>query len=321
MYLSDDVKVFNVKDIWQYSKDHNVKMLSEYPADFWAGYRANYQRFDRYFMKLFTSWFPIEQDYSEGVESIQQDFAYDVYAHLMANDKRYSELYRVNVIQDDAAYSLTNNVDYTETTQRISNRDIEFNKGSETDTETNSRTKGQEVDSESNSRVKGSETDSESNSRTYGSHTDTESNSIAYGAHVTDTTKSTSAYNATTYQATDKESVDDGTHTDTENKSRTEAEKTDTETLSRTEGQRTDTETLSRTEGQRQDSESLSRTEGIRKDTTDDDTTEDITTHKVGNMGVQTVDDMLKKHWDNWTLFDFYGIIFQDIATMLLRGC
>ena len=321
MYLSDDVKIFNIKDIWQYAKDHNVKMLSEYPADCWAAYRANHERFDRYFMKKFTSWFPIEQDYSEGVESIQQDFAYDVYAHRMANDKRYSELYRVNVIQDDTAYSLTNNVDYTETTSRTVDRDVEFNKGSQTNTEDNSRTKGQQTDTEDNSRTKGQQTDTEDNSRTKGSETITEDNSIEYGAHETDLTKSTSAFNESTFTATDKEVTESLTHTDNEDKSRTEGSRTDTEDLSTTYGSRTDTEDLSRTEGSRTDTEDLSRTEGTRKDTTADDTQEDITVHKVGNMGVQTVDDMLKKHWDNWTLFDFYGLIFDDIAKILLRGC
>ena len=74
----------------------------------------------------FTSWFPFDQEYSEGVASIQQDFTFDVYAHLMANDKRYAELWRVNVIPDNEAYSLTNNVDVTETYGETNGRDITF---------------------------------------------------------------------------------------------------------------------------------------------------------------------------------------------------
>ena len=71
------------------------------------------------------------------------------------------------------------------------------------------------------------------------------------------------------------------------------------------------------TYGAHKDERDDTYTEGARQDVTD----EDITVHKVGNMGVQTVDDMLKKHWDNWSMFDFYGLIFEDIAKNLLRGC
>ena len=306
--MFEEARVYNIKDLYKFTRDNNRKLLSEYGSDFWAGYRANSSYFDRRFMKLYASWFPMDQDPDETLQSIQEDFTYDVYAHLMANDKRYSELYRVNVIPDNDAYSLTNNVDYTETTERTIERDIEFNKGSQTDTEDNSRTKGSQTDTQDNSRTKGSETI-------------TEDNSMEYGAHQTDVTNSTSAYNESTFTATDKSTTESGIHTDNEDKERIEGQRIDTEDLSSTYGQRIDTEDLSSTYGQRIDTEDLSRTEGTRKDTTADDTSEDVSVHKVGNMGVQTVDDMLLKHWDNWTLFDFYGLIFSEIARDLLRGC
>ena len=319
--MFEEARVYNIKDLYKFTRDNNRKLLSEYGSDFWAGYRANSSYFDRRFMKLYASWFPMDQDPDETLQSIQEDFTYDVYAHLMANDKRYSELYRVNVIPDNDAYSLTNNVDYTETTERTIERDIEFNKGSQTDTEDNSRTKGSQTDTQDNSRTKGSQTDTQDNSRTKGSETITEDNSMEYGAHQTDVTNSTSAYNESTFTATDKSTTESGIHTDNEDKERIEGQRIDTEDLSSTYGQRIDTEDLSSTYGQRIDTEDLSRTEGTRKDTTADDTSEDVSVHKVGNMGVQTVDDMLLKHWDNWTLFDFYGLIFSEIARDLLRGC
>ena len=262
-------RVFTIKDIQAYTKDHNVKMLSEYSADFWAGYKANYQYFDRLFMKRYSSWFPFDQEYSEGVASIQQDFTYDVYAHLMANDKRYSELWRINVIPDNDAYSLTNNVDYTESYEEDNSKDITYNKGEQTDTEDLEHTKG--------------------------SQTDTEDLSTTYGAQSEDTVNSTSAYNSASFQEVDKTEVDRGTYDDTEDNERTY--------------------------GQRIDSDDNSRTYGAREDTTGETGSKDYTLHKVGNMGVQTVDDMLLKHWNNWTMFDFYGMVFDEIARDLLRGC
>ena len=233
--MLEDAKVYNVKDIYFSAKDNNRKLLSEYGSDFWAGYKANYQYFDRLFMKKYASLIPIDQDYEEGVQSIQEDFTFDVFAWLMANDKRYSELFRVNNILDNDAYSLTNNVDYTETVDR----DITFNKGEQENTDDLSTT---------------------------------------YGVSSQTATNTVSAYNSSTYDPDSQQTVSTPEHTDTGDNS---------------------------------------YTLGAREDTTD----ESVTTHKVGNMGVQTVDDMLLKHWDNWTLFDFYGLIFEDIAKNLLRGC
>ena len=295
MFNIEDARVYTIKDIQKYTKDHNVKMLSEYTADFWAGYRANYQRFDRLFMKRFTSWYPFDQDPEETLESIQQDFTYDVYAHLMANDKRYSELWRVNVIPDNDAYSLTNNVDYTETYEETNGQDTDFTKGQELDSETLSKTKGQQIDSEDLSRTKGQQIDSEDLSTTI-------------GAQNEDTTNSTSAYNSSVFKEVDKTEVDKTAHTDTQDNERTY-------------GSRTDTEYNSSTYGSRTDSENNSRTYGQRKDITKETGSKDYELHKVGNMGVQTVDDMLLKHWDNWTMFDFYGFVFDEIARDLLRGC
>ena len=293
--MTEDRNVYTVGDIYNQNKTDDKMMLSPYPADFWKPYRDNHNYFDRRFKVLYKSFFPYDQEESEGRESVADDFRFDVYAHLMANDKRYSELFRINTIADNDAYSLTNNVDYTETYEEENGRDIEFNKGSETDTEDLSRTKGSQTDTEDLEFTKGSETD-------------TEDLSTTFGAQDVDTTNSTSAYNESGYTATDKTEVENGSHEDTQDNSRTY-------------GQRIDSEDNSRTYGQRIDSEDNSRTYGARKDTTGETGSKDYTLHKVGNMGVQTVDDMLLKHWNNWNLFDFYKLIFEEIARDLLRGC
>ena len=269
MYLPmEDRSVYTIKDIYKKNKQDDKKMLSTYQADFWKDYRENSDYFDRRFMIMFKSFFPIEQETEEGLESVCDDFRYDVYSHLMANDKRYSELYRVQAIPDDTAYSLTNNVDYTEEYSEEHLNDLEFNKG-------------QQIDDEDISR-------------TFAEREDTQDLSKTFGLHEIDTENSRSSYNESGYSPTDKSEVDDKEHTDTEDNTLTYGAHTDTE--------------------------DNSYTSGTRKDTTDDDGTKEYTLHKVGNIGVQTVDDMLKKHWENWNLFDFYTLIFKEIARDLLRG-
>lgn len=46
--------------------------------------------------------------------------------------------------------------------------------------------------------------------------------------------------------------------------------------------------------------------------------TEDYTLTKVGNIGVQTVTDMLRKHKDFWTKWQFIDYIFEEISKELL---
>ena len=293
MIMSDDFK-YTIKDIYKENKDNNKKMLSEYGADFWSGYRANNQYFDRRFMTLFSSWFPYAQIPEEGLESAADDFRYDVYSHLLANDKRYNELYRINVIEDNEAYSPVNNVDYTETYTEEVHSGREFNKGAQTDGETGFTAYGSTQTTENMSKTTGQQSNGETISKTY-------------GAKASSDERKVSAFNDVDYSPAEKTEHTENTFTDGENNTYTQ-------------GQRTDTENNTITLGSHRDDTGVSRTEGARKDTTEDDGTKEYTLHKVGNMGIMTVDDILEKRKSFWSLFDFYGFIFGEIARDLLRG-
>lgn len=79
-------------------------------------------------------------------------------------------------------------------------------------------------------------------------------------------------------------------------------------------GQRLDS--VSFTEGQQLDSSSS--TKGSQTDNLDRTYTEDYTLHRVGNIGVQTVSDMLQKHIKVWSVWEFYEYIFKEICKDLL---
>ena len=57
---------------------------------------------------------------------------------------------------------------------------------------------------------------------------------------------------------------------------------------------------------------------GSETDTTNNAYNETVTSTKKGNIGVQTGADMLGKHTDYWKNFDFYNLIFSEIAKELL---
>ena len=79
-------------------------------------------------------------------------------------------------------------------------------------------------------------------------------------------------------------------------------------------GQRQDGVTFN--EGQQLDSSSS--TKGSQTDNLDRTYTEDYTLHRVGNIGVQTVTDMLQKHVKMWSMWEFYEYIFKEICKDLL---
>lgn len=102
-----------VKDMYSYSKINNVKLLSDYNANFWNHYKTNYTYYDKMFMKLFKSFYYYDQEDEELISSTVNEFVDNVYLWLLMNDKKYTELYRIEVL-DDTNYSLLDNYDMYE---------------------------------------------------------------------------------------------------------------------------------------------------------------------------------------------------------------
>lgn len=119
-----------------------------------------------------------------------------------------------------------------------------------------------------------------SDSDTYGSRSDSDS----YGAQSNSTTNTVAPYNSSNFQNDNKSDESIGNRSD------------------------------SHTKG----SQSDSHVKGQQSDTLNNTGTEDYELHRYGNIGVMTVTDMLKKHDDYWTHYEFYEKIFRDIARELL---
>ena len=59
---------------------------------------------------------------------------------------------------------------------------------------------------------------------------------------------------------------------------------------------------------------------GLHEITDQGATQEDYTLTRKGNIGVVDSTDLMKKAWDAWNrIFNFYDVIFSDIADELLR--
>lgn len=220
-----------VKDMYKYADDNNIKLLSGYAADFWKEYRDNYQRYDNLFCRYFRSWWYFLQEHDEDIDDIVNNFVIDVYSHLMINDKKYSELYRIHVV-DDAKYSLLDNYDMTEEMDR--------------DTTSN-------------------------NTNNYGERTDGDT----IGAQSNTQTRTVAPFDSSTFNNESEVSESLGARSD-------------------------------------------GHTKGAQEDTLNNTGTEDYTLHRYGNIGVATATDMMDKARKFWTIWEFYEMIFRDIARELL---
>lgn len=153
--------MIRISDVYKQNATAHTKMLSDFPADFWEDYRTNYDKYDKVFRRMFNSFYYFMQSPEEEAVDVANNFREDVYNHLLMNEKKYEELFRIQEIPD-TDYSLTDNYNVTE---------ILYRSG----TENNDNTYGQRIDS--GSYTKGSRTDS--GTQTKGQQTDSNTESVA----------------------------------------------------------------------------------------------------------------------------------------------
>ena len=285
--------MFNVEDIYKFCDDNDYFLLGQYMSDFWEYYRENHSYFDRLFMKSYRSFIPFNCQ-NDTILDTAADFINDVLAWLTANDKRYSELYRLQLLTDEEE-PVTYNYDMTE---KYSG--------------TTSSTEGARSDTHAEQRAYGAKTTSE----TLGAHTDTHNNSNSYGATSGQTVQGStvnssehkvSAYNSNTYAGKDSDNESLGSRTD-----------------SHSETQHSDTLNLTDTFAKRENSVSeAAHTDSISgnfgKGAQTNSGTEGHTLTRKGNIGTQTGADIAMKHQELWTNFNFYKLIFDEIANEFLR--
>lgn len=137
---------WTVNDMYKYAKAEAEKpLLSAYPAEFWSEYRTNYTRYDKLFNRYFSSFRYFNQD-NDTIEDCTDDFIDEVYHHLMINDKKYSELYKINILQVDTP--IYDNFHITNMMYRDKTINRDYTSGARTDTTSDST--GQRTDTTTN---------------------------------------------------------------------------------------------------------------------------------------------------------------------------
>ena len=252
-----------IAELYRYSHTNNLPLLgSTNTADFWTTYVSNFPIYDRFFRDRFLNWFYwISFDDTTTIASVYEDFVEAIQAHLTINQKRYSELYRVQVLAANA-YDIVNNYDLTES-------------------HSTSR-------SESGSNTSGAREDSTSGTATDGARSDSATTNA--GAQTTTETNQIEGFNSSDFTDADKKTVAAGAHSDNTSVSKGEQINTNSTTVNK---------------GAQTDSHSLTGSETIN-------------IRRSGNIGVQTAADVIGGHIKLWTSFNFYKLLFDEIAKEFL---
>ena len=112
-----------IKEIYKYDRDNDhslLPLLSETEDfDWWNNIYTDgtHEFIDELYARLYNSYkfYTIYDDNDYDAERASEDFRYAVFELFAKNNKKYTELYRIEVIPDDDAYALTNNYDLHET--------------------------------------------------------------------------------------------------------------------------------------------------------------------------------------------------------------
>ena len=106
--------MYTVDDMYSYCKENNIKLLSEFNANFWTYYIQNSSYFDSLFRKRYMHFVYFNQDYEDDKElsDVTTEFIDSVYEWLLANKKRYEELFRPLELSD-SEYHILNDYDIT----------------------------------------------------------------------------------------------------------------------------------------------------------------------------------------------------------------
>lgn len=323
--------MITVNDMYKDARSSNAPLLSNYEAPFWSEYISDFSNYDRVFNRLYKSFEYFLQEEDDSVSECRSNFTEDVKCLLIANSKKYSELYRTYKI-DDSIYSLTDNYDVTETYSGNKLTTIESRLGSRTDNAKSSDVIGSKTDSIENTDVIGGITNTETmnngvkntnENTTYGAK-NTNENTI-YGSGSSETVDEVSPMDSNMFYNNNKNSTITSEKTDskqtthstfTDSKQTTYSAFTDSKTIN--EAERTNTSNNVINSGEQNNSSNNTYTKGEQSDTHNHDETESYNIRKRGNIGVQTATDMISKHNQFWNSYEFYTLIFKDICKELL---
>lgn len=285
MYNDITYQWFTVEDIYNYCKQHSIPLLSTFSAPFWGEYILDFEKYDRYFANRYKTFAYYNQNpiNNSDIVSVVDAFTNSVYDHLMVNEKNYTELFKIQLLN-------FGNIQYDyyseETRKHIRTLLGDYVSGSRTD---------------SGRLTQGGSTNTMTDN--IGRSTDTTTDNI--GAHSVTSNNNKErqkmAFDSAQYINDNKETEDD---------TQSVSARSDTSTIEK--GSRTDSRT--ETKGSRTDSRT--ETKGQQRDNTDE---RESVNDTVTNRGYrENPVENLERFRKFWNGYSFYGDIFYDISREIL---
>jgi len=102
-----------INDLYKFANDNDIKLLSEYNAEWWEDYVTHSDDYDLVFRRLYYSFIYFMQSKDETTAEIVDNFVTDVQNILRVHSKEFEQLWRVHTLNKNA-YGLTDNYDMTE---------------------------------------------------------------------------------------------------------------------------------------------------------------------------------------------------------------
>lgn len=138
------MKWVTLNDMYKVCKKNNVPLLSNglnAVGDYWDDYLENFTEYDKFIARRYKSFRYFSQEpvsrfselTEEHISEVTDNWLSDCAMWLLANDKKYSELYRINVLSSED-YSIIDNYNITETMERETSKSDADIYGSRTDT-------------------------------------------------------------------------------------------------------------------------------------------------------------------------------------------
>lgn len=149
----ENQKIVTVKDMYDYAKAEDIPLLGTYTPsslikpDFWFAYVANYSKYDFYFRTMYRDFFYFDQDGTQSVVEVFGAFQDIIDVFLEINDKKYSEMYRIELLSIDSN-SILSDYKIVETKEATRDVDREYVSGEREDT--NEEESGARTDVETN---------------------------------------------------------------------------------------------------------------------------------------------------------------------------
>lgn len=307
-----------VEDLYNYYSDKDDPMFTDFIDDFWNMYRVNYMYFDKLFCGSYRSFIVYAIKNELDMQHAAITWESFVTAFLLSNRKRYAELYRLQQL-DDIDYNLLQPYNVTESHSVSNTGSVTDNKGAKSRSRQNSTSFGAVSTTDSGSNVHGAKSESDSEQRAYGQDKTVTSEENVIGSQNNEQHHKVSAQNESTYAPKDLVSDEFGTRTDTAEKTETRNNRTDTITGTHTEASFTDTNNNTRSVGAHSDTESGTIQDAAYTDTRNTTESETKSVTKRGNMGIYSFPKLLSEHKELWDAFNFYKMIFDEMADEFLR--